>query len=540
MGIQAVATMLQTNTALQCLLLNATGITDEGLQVLAISLYTNTTLQVLDLASNNIGPAGEQDLAAALAVNTGLLRVNLNENTMVGTCGGKTLSAALETNSTLQCLELAKTSVREALSWSCFTRLTTLVLVDNAIDDTGARAVATMLGKKGVLCKLNLSQNSITAAGAQALATALMGNSTLTTLLLFRNKVGGVGAQALALALHRNTALEILQLSWNIPAIGDIGAKAIATALAHNTTIVSLDLSGSHIGQHGASFLATALHTNTTLKALHCTGNNLMDEGGKAFAVALQANSYLSTLSLCATGLDAAGIQALATALQSNTSLRVLDLRNNNALAFADDDSMAALAATFRLNKGLQELCVYGCCLSEAWITEMAAALTVNRTLAILALDYPDLGWSAAAVAALAAALDANTALVSLGADEGYTTDAVLQPRLQRNQTLFKSQTWSPRRHLNYPLWPRVYTRKLFDSIFPFTELELFSAAASRYLSLPVCHQNFDRPWSCLGAVCCQALVHATLLCGAEYTVYLPIELWLYIFSFWQRRAFFF
>jgi hypothetical protein len=73
------------------------------------------------------------------------------------------------------------------------------------------------------------SGNAIDVTGAKALAEALAANGTLTSLVLSDNYIGVEGAKALAEALTQNKALTELSIKGN--ELGDEGVEALATAL---------------------------------------------------------------------------------------------------------------------------------------------------------------------------------------------------------------------------------------------------------------------------------------------------------------------
>ncbi|KAH7055043.1 hypothetical protein BKA57DRAFT_524603 [Linnemannia elongata] len=95
--------------------------------------------------------------------------------------------------------KLSSTSERDEVVSSVMTNsiLTTLILDENSIGDSGAQALSEALKTNSTLTTLNLGCNSIGGNGAQALSEALKSNSTLTTLSLGNNWIGDNGAQAL-------------------------------------------------------------------------------------------------------------------------------------------------------------------------------------------------------------------------------------------------------------------------------------------------------------------------------------------------------
>jgi hypothetical protein len=141
-----------------------------------------------------------------------------------------------------------------------------LSLGGKAVGDTGAVALARVLGKSASLplVKLGLASNQIGAAGAAALAQALEKNSALRELNLMGNEIGDLGATALAQGLASNTGLRDLYLSGN--KITDAGAVALAEGLAKNTGLEELYLHYNDIDDDGGEALARAMTRNRVVK----------------------------------------------------------------------------------------------------------------------------------------------------------------------------------------------------------------------------------------------------------------------------------
>ena len=116
------------------------------------------------------------------------------------------------------------------------------------IDDTGAEALAKVLGSNTTLTSLNLGFNNIGDTGAVTLAKALEENSTLTSLNLHNTNIGDTGAVALAKALEGNSALTSLNLGYN--KIGNTGAEALAKIFEGNTKLAFLGLHVNNISEN--------------------------------------------------------------------------------------------------------------------------------------------------------------------------------------------------------------------------------------------------------------------------------------------------
>jgi len=109
------------------------------------------------------------------------------QNNSIGTDGLKPLAAAVETNSTLEILDIGFNQVTESnlgaltiMLEEC--RLIELNLSDNVIGPDGARRIAQAMDLNVSINSLNLQNTSIGSTGSAAIANLLMNNRTLRQL----------------------------------------------------------------------------------------------------------------------------------------------------------------------------------------------------------------------------------------------------------------------------------------------------------------------------------------------------------------------
>jgi hypothetical protein len=113
---------LETNNALESINLGDNNIGDndggapaneihlDGLPAIAAALETNSTLESLDLWRNNIGVDGARALAAALERNTTLSDLDLQSN-LIGDEGVRAIATALQRNTTLTSIDLEDNNI---------------------------------------------------------------------------------------------------------------------------------------------------------------------------------------------------------------------------------------------------------------------------------------------------------------------------------------------------------------------------------------------------------------------------------------------
>ena len=138
----------------------------------------NTTLEVLDVSWNvGVGYRSYSSFASMLQHNKVLTHLIL-EGCNLPREAGRAFGAALAANGTLRTLQLAYNKLGSGIvslgvALSSNTSLTSLSLMDNAIDTLSAVELATRLGGNAVLETLDLSVNQLTGDVVTALGTAL-------------------------------------------------------------------------------------------------------------------------------------------------------------------------------------------------------------------------------------------------------------------------------------------------------------------------------------------------------------------------------
>ena len=192
------------------------------------------------------------------------------------------------------------------------TRLATLNLGENHIDDRGAASLAEALRGGCSLTALNVRDNGITAAGAAALAASLPA-SGLLLLDLSLNSVSVSGAVALAAALETSSLAERRLGSCNN---GDDGARVLGGALPRAPKLRALVLPANGIGCDGAAFLGYGLASCAIgVQLLDLSGNFIRDRGAAALAEALPTARSLTALNLFDNCVGDEGAIALSAAL---------------------------------------------------------------------------------------------------------------------------------------------------------------------------------------------------------------------------------
>lgn len=173
-----------------------------------------------------------------------------------------------------------------------------LLLRNNYIGPTGAVHLAKALETNDTLQRLDLGSNTIGDVGAAAIAKLLKRGQAPTDLLktsslhrlrhlcVWSNQITAEGVIQLAHALQSNGTLEVLNLGGND--MGDVGAHALAEMLRCNGTLRRLHIANANIGRKGANDLASGLATNTVLHGIDLLHNPIGWDGAAAFLSVLR------------------------------------------------------------------------------------------------------------------------------------------------------------------------------------------------------------------------------------------------------------
>ena len=253
--------------------------------------------------SQGHGKRWARHLAYYLAINTPIEHELDLYRRRVGTKGGEAIGHALETNTTLQDLNLS----------------------GNCLQDRGAKGIACGLRLNTSLTNLDMGHSALREEAGLFLGYALEDNSTLEHLSLEGNPLMSEGATGIAMGLRHNTSLKVLDLS-ECEIQGD-GLHEIFSAAVH---LDSLDLTRQCKGIPGwLLFPDLRISGMPHLRELDMSYNRIQNAGAARIADALSRMPLLINLNLKRCGIRGAGAEAIGWALGQHSLLRVLSLNCN-------------------------------------------------------------------------------------------------------------------------------------------------------------------------------------------------------------------
>ena len=289
----------------------------------------------LHISNNNIGDDGIAHLATAFQANTTLKILDIGCDRGITVNGAKSLGRALSLNSSLEQLNISRTSIGDE----------GVAHIANALQKNTTIKLLDVTGCIGMSCK-----------GAQSLGRALSVNSSLEKLHISScTSIGDEGVADIAYALQTNTTMKVVDVS-NC-GMSCKGAKSLARALDANSSLEELKLSDTSIGDEGVAHIADALQTNTTIKRLNVSNCGISCEGAKSLARALAANSsFLEELDISFNYIGDDGIAHIAIALQQNNSLKSLICTFYYDDTATDKVVLSPLAAALTTNTSIENL----------------------------------------------------------------------------------------------------------------------------------------------------------------------------------------
>jgi Ran GTPase-activating protein (RanGAP) involved in mRNA processing and transport len=220
-------------------------------------------------------------LADALLSNTTLIQLDLSSNRL---SHGDTLSKALQTNQTLQSLNLSRATWED---------------VDDSTDDTcmAVPSFYTSLGGCRGLLHLDLSYMYLSPQNVSDLAASLRENNSLERLLLndLDRSFEPVQLEFVFDALRVNTRLRVLELGRNTFRQDEI--QTLVQSLSANESLESLSLCGCGLTDDGIVQLSQSL-PKLSLKDLDLSFNDIGRGGATAILEMLPKTLTLRSLSL--------------------------------------------------------------------------------------------------------------------------------------------------------------------------------------------------------------------------------------------------
>lgn len=330
----------------------------KGAKTLAKALNTNTTVQNLNIKGNSIGLKGAKDLSDVLNTNQSLSLVELDigENNIKDE-GLKLLTVSLTNNTSLRVLHLDS----------------------NGITKRGAIYIDQIIKEKTSITDLTISGNKLGKAGMQTIVEALETTKTLEHLGISRISLGTKGVPFLVKALNVNESITILDISGNN--LKDDGITSLLEALKKNQSITKLNISDNHITRKSAETLSRVLFKeNKTLRFPDLSDNNLGKKGAPFIGEGLKENHSIMTLKLSNNSFGSTGAINIFDAMPVNQCLSFLDLSKNRI----KDKVSKSLDRAIRRNQSMRTLVLKSNQLSKA---EFGDSLSSNQSLTALYLS---------------------------------------------------------------------------------------------------------------------------------------------------------
>jgi Ran GTPase-activating protein (RanGAP) involved in mRNA processing and transport len=319
---------LQQNSSLTSLKMRACCLEAKHLRALAEALATNTALTHLDVAHNRgLGNSGSEVLARLLQENSQIERLNVEATGIVegGLC---LLGEALASNCTLQCLSVGHVRVSSE-DWASLSRG---LRVNSSLQmlslkrwlSSGTSHVAEVARHCHALQYLDLSLNGLDDEDMTLLADALKGNDRLLYLDVSGHSLSEAGVWSLCNALaEHNTTLRVLLIGYLGPS--GIEPSPLRHLMEANTCLRCIHACVSSAADYTDAL--AGLSRNSVLQSLRLDGEfwGAPDGITQALAHVLQRNATVADLSLPKACSEASMLQ-VAHALQQHPRYHALSL----------------------------------------------------------------------------------------------------------------------------------------------------------------------------------------------------------------------
>ncbi|XP_078069588.1 LOW QUALITY PROTEIN: NACHT, LRR and PYD domains-containing protein 3-like [Mustelus asterias] len=310
---------------------------DSGVKLLSAALRNpDCKIQKLGLYKNNLTESCAEDLASALDTNRSLIDLNLGDNKL-GDSGVKLLSMALRNpDCKIQKLQLDDDALTDSCAEDLSTALNTnrslmdLDLGNNKLGDSGVKLLSTALMNPDCkIQKLRLNGNALTDSCAKDLASVLSTNRSLIDLNLGCNLLGYSGVKLLSVPLS-NPECKIQKLHLYSNSLTESCAEDLASALNTNRSLIDLDLGNNKLGYSGVKQLSVALRNpGCEIQKLHLYSNLLQDSCVEDLASALSTKQSLTDLLLNSNYFTDKSVPAFRRIIQTCRRLERIQLKMN-------------------------------------------------------------------------------------------------------------------------------------------------------------------------------------------------------------------
>ncbi len=279
----------------------------------------------IDLCKQVVGPDHIQSLMQSIRMNPNIIHFLLGNN-IIGSIGAKAIADFIADPtklSNIQTWYIAGNNINSegtaliATSLANDTHCKDLWLKRNPVGVNGAKALAKMLETNKSIETIDLDNTAILDDGCIAIFESLAHNTTLKSVYLDANALTVKSALAIAKYFyHKQTTNKpgITHLSLSMNRMEDDGAIHISDALLHSRyPLQCLVLSSNRIELHGLKHILTYAATSTTLKVLDVGYYKATADMGEL------PNSFGNT-----------GARYLAAFIMLNTPLRYLGFHNTH------------------------------------------------------------------------------------------------------------------------------------------------------------------------------------------------------------------
>ncbi|KAF2075298.1 hypothetical protein CYY_003375 [Polysphondylium violaceum] len=368
------AELLKTNSTIEDLSLNNTGLKSDTLPIISTTLAANKNLALtsIDLSNNPFEDKGMVPFSAYVAASPrGIASLDVS-NTGTGKVGIAALTNALKKNikmtSTLQYLNLSNNKMEADGSAG----LANFLANPNALRTLNISNTFPILDTiVGALVRgclelrsLDLSDIRLTKKETAHLVRFIGASSTLKFLNLNNTKVPVENLKEIVVAIYSNIYLQDVNLDLKNNDLSIAGARMLSSVADKLNNVTILDLSENDFGDEGVSVICEGFTSNTCVKRLLLNGNFKTSK----------------------TKSRSASIESVITLLESECPIETLHITAGNSKSPLKNDILP-LIYSLATNSSLLELDITGHQMGVKGAIALGKALQTNKTLHTLIWD---------------------------------------------------------------------------------------------------------------------------------------------------------
>ncbi|XP_073328167.1 protein NLRC5 isoform X2 [Pagrus major] len=290
----------------------------------------------------------------------------------------------LELNSIIRTIKVQHTTLHLSLMRS--TELTSVSLVDCAIEGHQLAPMASFIQKCPLLTELDLSHNRLGLGGAEFLCSVLPSLPHLSSLSLSGHVIGDTAAEIMTGMFPRLRSLNLSHCLWSAA-----GGLQLIRALGESVSLEGLSLDSLQLNEESRVYLAQSLRNINSLRSLKLNKIAVEQSGENDMLdllAAMEGLTRMEAIELDGWRMADGAMEQLTRLLPVWTELRKISLSKNLISDRSGDMLLEALSSCSHL----EELHLSSNCLGDLTAARMALVLPSLTHITVLDISENNIG----------------------------------------------------------------------------------------------------------------------------------------------------